>query len=196
MARGRFEFPGWALSFPDVQTWRPGPFYSVAWGENRFVKCLCLRCILISKLKLSHFVLYLQMVSHEWLAGESKCHFHFDLKNKKRLRAQTKWEGWFFSSVLFDCLLFQQGHVHGIKRSWGRGGQDAGDATGIFPGTLRMWYRETAEWGSLSCHDQSEEVPSLPKEKLGKEVRKWSPSHTHQKKKKNQNFKNCLFSLK
>ena len=128
MARGRFEFPGWALSFPDVQTWRPGPFYSVAWGEKRFVKCLCLRCILISKLKLSHFVLYLQMVSHEWLAGESKCHFHFDLKNKKRLRAQTKWEGWFFSSVLFDCLLFQQGHVHGIKRSWGRGGQDAGDA--------------------------------------------------------------------
>ena len=43
----------------------------------------------------------------------------------------------------------------------GGGGQGAGD-TGIFPGTPCVWYRETAEWGSLSCHDQSGEVPSLP----------------------------------
>ena len=59
--------------------------------------------------------------------------------------------------------MFPQEHVHGMKRSWGGGGgQGAGDATGIFPGAPRVWYRETAEWGSLSCHDQSGEVPSLP----------------------------------
>ena len=41
--------------------------------------------------------------------------------------------------------MFQQGLVPGIKRSWGRGGQDAGDATGIFLATPHVQYRETAE---------------------------------------------------